>query len=123
MTLFQWLAGGMMAAFALAEVVLQCLQMSRRSISTIRLCVWVTALILILNPGLTDILASTLSIGRGVDVILYLTSITFVISFFYVIHALEKQREQLTLLVRTIAISQPYATAQDRVEIESAPEI
>ena len=122
MTLFQWLAGGMMAAFALAEIVLQCLQMSRRSISTIRLCVWGTALILILNPGLTDSLASTLSIGRGVDVILYLTSITFVISFFYVIHALEKQREQLTLLVRTIAISQPYATAQKRVEIDT-PEI
>ncbi|MDX1928937.1 MAG: DUF2304 domain-containing protein [Pirellulaceae bacterium] len=113
MTLFQWLAGGLMAAFAVTEVGLQCLQLSRRSISSIRFCVWVTALILILNPSLTDVLASTLSIGRGVDVVLYFTVIAFVMSFFYVIHALEKQREQLTLLVRTIAITQPYAIAQE----------
>lgn len=113
MTLFQWLAGGLMATFAVIEVVLQCMQMSRRSISSIRFCVWVAALILILNPSLTDVLASILSIGRGVDVILYFTVIAFVISFFYVIHALEKQREQLTLLVRKIAITQPYATAQE----------
>ncbi len=113
MTLFQWLAGGLMAAFAGTEIGLQCLQLSRRSIGSIRFCVWVVALILILNPSLTDVLASTLSIGRGVDVILYFTVIAFVISFFYVIHALEKHREQLTLLVRTIAITQPYATAQE----------
>ena len=119
MTLFQWLAGGLMAAFAVIEVGLQCLQLSRRSISSIRFSVWVCALILILNPSWTDILASTLSIGRGVDVILYFTVIAFVISFFYVIHALEKQREQLTLLVRTIAITQPYATAQELSSEES----
>jgi small membrane protein len=113
MTLFQWLAGALMAAFAATEVGLQCLQLSRRSISSIRFCVWVAALILILNPSLSDVLASTLSIGRGVDVILYFTVIAFIISFFYVIHALEKQREQLTLLVRTIAITQPYATPQE----------
>ncbi len=114
MTLFQWLAGGLMAAFAVAEIALQFFQLSRRSIGSVRFCVWVSALILILFPGLTELLASTLSIGRGVDVILYFTVIAFVISFFYVIHALEKQREQLTLLVRTIAISQPYAVAQER---------
>ena len=125
MTLFQWFAGGLMAAFAVTEVGLQCLQLSRRSIGSIRFCVWVAALILILNPSLTDVLASMLSIGRGVDVILYFTVIAFVISFFYVIHALEKQREQLTLLVRTIAITQPYATAQelpsDESELEGLP--
>ncbi len=54
------------------------------------------------------------------DVILYFTVIAFILSFFYVIHALEKQREQLTLLVRTIAISQPYAKAEhdDRASLE-----
>ena len=119
MTLFQWLAGGLMAAFAVIEVGLQCLQLSRRSISSIRFSVWVCALILILNPSWTDVLASTLSIGRGVDVILYFTVIAFVISFFYVIHALEKQREQLTLLVRTLDITQPYATAQELSSEES----
>lgn len=122
MTLFQWLAGGMMACFALAEIVLQFFQMSRRSISTLRLCVWIVAFILILNPSLTEVLASTLSIGRGVDVILYFTVIAFVISFFYVIHALEKQREQLTLLVRTIAISQPYSVAREVEESDSGLE-
>ena len=119
MTLFQWLAGGLMAAFAVTEIVLQFLQMSRRSIGTVRFIVWVAAIILILKPSLTDVLASILSIGRGVDVILYFTVIAFVISFFYVIHALEKQREQLTLLVRTIAISQPYAVARDTVATSS----
>ncbi len=121
MTLFQWLAGGLMTIFAIAEIVLQSLQMSRRSISSIRLCVWCSALILILNPNLTDVLASSLSIGRGVDVILYFTVIAFAISFFYVIHALERQREQLTLLVRSIAISQPFSKAQTRSPSTSDP--
>jgi len=111
MTLFQWLAGGLMVAFAVAELFLQFMQLSRRSISSIRFSVWLVALLSILYPGATGVIANFLSIGRGADLVLYSSVIAFVVAFFYVIHALEKQREQLTLLVRRIAISEPYAVS------------
>ena len=123
MTLFQWLAGGLMVAFGLAELFLQFTQLSRRSISSIRFSVWLVALLLILNPGATGVIANFLSIGRGADLILYSSVIAFIVSFFYVIHALEKQREQLTMLVRRIAISEPYAVSHREPSIEIASPI
>jgi hypothetical protein len=122
MTLFQWLAGGLMLALSVGELTLQFTQLSRRSISNVRLSCWLVALFLILNPAATGILANLLSIGRGADLILYASVIASVIAFFYVIHALERQREQLTLLVRKIAIADPLAVAKDRCSADPKSE-
>lgn len=109
MTLFQWLCSGLMSALVLMEVVLQLSGRTRRIISSLRASVWLLALFLILVPSATNQVAEILSIGRGADVILYLTVITFLLSFFYLLHAVESQREQITLLVRRIAIQNPYS--------------
>ena len=53
----------------------------------------------------------------GADVVLYLTVISFLLSFFYLLHSVESQREQITLLVRRIALQNPvslqYPTHKD----------
>jgi hypothetical protein len=108
MTLFQWLCSGLMSALVAMEIVLQLTGRTRRVISSLRAAVWLLALFLILVPSATNRVAEVLSIGRGADVILYLTVITFLLSFFYLLHAVESQREQITLLVRRIAIQNPY---------------
>lgn len=109
MTLFQWLCSGLMSALVLMEVVLQLTGRTRRIISCLRASVWLLALFLILVPSATNRVAEILSIGRGADVILYLTVITFLLSFFYLLHAVESQREQITLLVRRIAMQNPVS--------------
>jgi hypothetical protein len=109
MTLFQWLCSGLMLALILMEVVLQLTGRTRRIISSLRAAVWLLALFLILVPSATNRMAVILSIGRGADVILYLTVISFLLSFFYLLHAVESQREQITLLVRRIALQSPLS--------------
>jgi hypothetical protein len=123
MTLFQWLCSGLMSALVLMEVVLQLTGRTRRIISSLRAFVWLLSLFLILVPSATNRVAEILSIGRGADVVLYLTVITFLLSFFYLLHAVESQREQITLLVRRIALQSPLADdscnksdAEDRQE-------
>jgi hypothetical protein len=109
MTLFQWLSSALMVSLVLMELVLQFTGRTRRIISSLRASVWLLALFLILVPSATNRVAEILSIGRGADVILYLTVITFLLSFFYLLHAVESQREQITLLVRRIALQNPYS--------------
>ena len=109
MTLFQWLCSGLMAAVLLMEVILQLTGRTRRIISSMRAAVWLLAMFLILVPSATNRMAVILSIGRGADVILYLTVISFLLSFFYLLHAVEAQREQITLLVRRIALQSPLS--------------
>ena len=77
MTLFQWLCSGLMAALILMEVILQLTGRTRRIISSMRAAVWLLAMFLILVPSATNRMAVILSIGRGADVILYLTVISF----------------------------------------------
>ena len=109
MTLFQWLCSGLMAALVVMEVLLQLTGKTRRIISSLRAAVWLLALFLILVPSTTSRVAEFLSIGRGADVILYLTVISFMLSFFYLLHSVESQREQITLLVRRIALQNPVS--------------
>ena len=113
MTVFQWLAGGFMLVLVCAEIYLQYTGGARRLISSVRLVTWLSAAFFIFRPDATGAVANFLSIGRGADVLLYCTVIAFLVSFFYVIHALEKQREQITSLVRKLAISDPYHSPRE----------
>jgi hypothetical protein len=110
MILFQWLAGGLMSLLIVAELVMQARRMTRRRVSLVRLAVWISALVFIIRPELTQRIASELSIGRGADAVFYATTIAFVLSFFYLLHVVERQREQLTQLVHEIGIREPYWT-------------
>lgn len=116
MTAFQWLASGLMFGLILVEVILQATGKTRRSISSIRVLVWTLALLLILSPDATNRVAEFLSIGRGADVLLYGTVISFLLSFFYLLHSIERQREQITLLVRRLALHEPYSVPAKRTQ-------
>ena len=120
MTLFQWLCSGLMAALVVMEVLLQLTGRTRRIISSLRAAVWLLALFLILVPSATNRMAVILSIGRGADVILYLTVISFLLSFFYLLHSVESQREQITLLVRRIALQNPISELSPAQSIASS---
>ncbi|MCC9599043.1 DUF2304 domain-containing protein [Stieleria sp. JC731] len=105
---FQWLFGGLLLAALAVEVMLQLRHQSRRSIGLMRGSVWATALVLVLNPNILQQIASRLSIGRGADFLLYTLAVCFPIVGFYLLHSIEKQRQQITQLVRALAQKTPY---------------
>ncbi len=107
LTPFQWIVGGLLAVALVTEFLLQFFGMTRRRISLLRAAVWTAALVLILEPGLLQEIAIRLQVGRGTDFLLYLLALCFPVTGFYFLHSIEKQRQQLTRLVRELAHRNP----------------
>ncbi len=68
------------------------------------IALWVGASIAILNPNLLVRVAHFLGIGRGVDLVLYVSILAFFIAFFLVYLRFRRLDEQLTQIVRHLAI-------------------
>ncbi|OYP37471.1 DUF2304 domain-containing protein [Rhodopirellula sp. MGV] len=110
---FQWLFGGLLSAALAIELILQIRHQSRRSIGLLRGSVWATALVLVLYPNILQTIAVKLSIGRGADFLLYMLAVSFPTVCFYLLHSIEKQRQQITQLVRALAQKTPYHEPRD----------
>ena len=107
MTPFQWFFGGLLAVAIVAEIGFQLTRMTRRRISMFRMLVWSVALFLVLSPGLLQRIASETRVGRGADFLLYMLALSFPVACFYLLHAIEEQRQQITQLVRVLAQHEP----------------
>lgn len=107
MTPFQWIVA---SAFIIA-IVIECLlafyRLTRKRLTLVRSAVWIIGLALILQPNLLQSTAMRLHIGRGADFLLYIMALSFPVAGFYFLHALEKQRQQMTRLVRELAQRDP----------------
>lgn len=68
------------------------------------LAVWITSGVAILFPGATVTVARALGIGRGADLVLYVSVVVSMAGFFYVYNRFRRLDQQLTALVRTLAI-------------------
>ncbi|MBI3626733.1 DUF2304 domain-containing protein [Candidatus Uhrbacteria bacterium] len=69
--------------------------------------IWVVAGLLTIWPGTTSFLASTVGIGRGVDLVVYLALILILYLIFKLIVRVEKLERNLTEIVRHQAVSRP----------------
>jgi hypothetical protein len=103
MTPFQWLFLG----FSVVQLCRALLRIRRqRSAPGFALAaVWLAAIVLLLNPDMTTVLANRLGIGRGADLMLY-------VMFFFMFWAHYQQylrykrvESHITLLVRELAIA------------------
>ena len=65
---------------------------------------WIMAGVAIAYPGVTVVVATALGIGRGADLVLYLSVMAMMAGFLMVYVRLRRLRRELTLLVRRIAI-------------------
>jgi hypothetical protein len=70
------------------------------------LLLWVAAAIAIANPELTVVLAQSLGIQRGADLIFYLAILGMFAGFFLVYVRLRRLDEGMTTLVRRLAIAE-----------------
>lgn len=74
--------------------------------------VWIAALLVVLRPGVTGTAAERLGIGRGSDVVVYISIIIIFYLLFRVYIRLDIQERQITDLVRALAIQQAEANEQ-----------
>ena len=93
--------------FALSRVILQ-VRFAKLSVGGFLFWsgLFVFALVGVIEPGLTSEAAKFLGIGRGTDVVLYLSIATVFYLIFRLSIVLEETRREITELVRRIALNQ-----------------
>lgn len=72
--------------------------------------IWLAAGITVTWPRVTAVVARTLGIGRGADLVLYCSVIVMIVGFLMIYARLRAVRRDLTLLVRRLAIAEAATT-------------
>lgn len=95
------------AIFAAARVVVQ---HRRQKMSSGWLWTWVVfwlvVIVVVLMPSLTDMAATALGVGRGADLVVYVSLAVLFYSLFRLAMRQEQHNRELTELVRKMAIRQ-----------------
>jgi hypothetical protein len=68
---------------------------------------WAAAGVLVLVPEITQRLAGVLGVGRGADAVFYLSLVGLSYAFFRLYLRLRQLEQQITVLVRKLALQQP----------------
>ena len=89
-----------------------------RSISLLWITIWLLAGVTIFRPEVTIQIATMLGIGRGADLILYLLTISYLLSLIYMYNKFHKQEIHITTLIRHLAIQEAlYNEPQGQLQI------
>jgi hypothetical protein len=127
MNLFQGLVLGFFFVLAAFTIVAAFGGAVRKRIVAFWMAVWVLGATTIIWPHFTAVAAHALGIGRGADLLLYLSVLVMFVAFFYVYTRFRKLDRELTLLVRRLAIqnagtASPPTAANDKLRSEASPE-
>ena len=107
----------LMAIITATGIVRRRDQMRFRVLLTI---IWLAAAGAILRPELSMRLANAVGIGRGADLVLYIVTLASIAAFFYIYLRFVTVENQLTLLVRHLALRE-VLPASDETEQPDAP--
>jgi small membrane protein len=98
----------LIALFALYAATRALLRFRRGSIGlaelALWLCFWAAVAVCVLRPGITQWVASILGVGRGADAVTYLSLVALSYVFFRVYLRIRHSEQQLTRLVRALAL-------------------
>lgn len=104
MTTFQIITLPLLAAMVLVTAV----QIARRRIASrpafLWIALWIAAAVVIADPDLLVRIAHFLGIGRGADLVLYLSILFMFVACFLIYLRFRRLDEQLTTIVRHLAI-------------------
>lgn len=78
------------------------------------LLIWTAALVGISLPATTTRIAGFLGVGRGVDIIVYISLALLFYLVFRIYVMIEDLRHQITYIIREIALSNPSKTRKNR---------
>lgn len=76
--------------------------------------IWIVALIVVISPPITTRLASLFGIGRGVDIIVYVSLAALFYLVFRLYVMIEDLRHEITYLVRRIALQNTTKNSKTR---------
>ncbi len=118
MTAFQWLALPTLSIVLLVEIAVLFRTSTGRTFRLFRCLVWASAFVAIAVPDLMTQLANFLGIGLGVNLLVYLLTLTFVVTTFFLYAKLLRQQRQFTELVRALALQKPETGSDSRYDSE-----
>jgi hypothetical protein len=104
MTLFQILTLPIIALLLIRSVRKLLKGAHPRGLILLKMLIWTAAGVAIFDPDLTIRAAKLLGIGRGADLVLYFTTIFFLLGVLYFYNRLLKLETQITQIVRHLAI-------------------
>jgi hypothetical protein len=106
MNTFQWITVPLLSLLLVREFIGFFRRSTGRKMRFVRCVVWAGAITAIANPGITQIIAESVGITRGADLVFYLSVLAFLAtSFAFYANHVRLQR-QLTELVRHLAITE-----------------
>jgi hypothetical protein len=121
MSAFQILALAVIAGLLGRDFVTWSRSQASLRVRIVRCFIWVGAAVAIAIPGLVQTVAEMLGIGRGADVVLYLSVLGFLwVAFFLYARCLRLERE-LTALTRHLAIRDATRLTRNGVERATRP--
>lgn len=106
MTLFQILSISVLIVLLLREVLEGRKDSAFHGVRWLRGLIWLVAAVAIARPDLIQLLAETVGIHRGADLVFYLFVLSFPVVMFYFYSRLVRTQRQITQLVRHLAIEQ-----------------
>jgi hypothetical protein len=104
MNLFQYFAIGILALLLFAELVGLRRSVAGKGVALFRCLIWIAAALAITFPASMQTIATSIGIGRGADVVLYLFVLAFLVTSFYFYARTVRLQRQITEIVRHIAI-------------------
>ena len=108
MNLFQGLTLALFLGLALITLS-AAMRGARKRVVAFWMSIWLLGAASITWPHATAIVAHRLGIGRGADLLLYVSVLAMVVAFFYVYTRFRRLDRQITLLVRRLAIQNASA--------------
>ena len=121
MTPFQWLTLGILSLLLVREGVRLGRGFSSRWFTLIRAAVWASAAASIADPNLTQWVAEALGIGLGANLVLYVFVLTYLGTTFFLYARYLQVQQQLTALVRHLAIEEARKGQGQTVRDVQAP--
>ncbi len=107
MSAFQWITIPFLLFFFIATVAASVRRRMRFRAGLFWSLLWAAAATAIRWPDVTVRAARIAGIGRGADLVLYLAVVSMAVGFFLVFLRLRRIEENLTQLVRTVAMNSP----------------
>ncbi len=109
LNLFQWIVVPCLSLLFLHSLILAARGTHRLS-AGVRALLWFAAAAAVLRPEMTAVIAKSMGIGRGADLILYLFIIGFMGAALYFYGRIVKLETALTVLVRQFALQDKAQT-------------
>jgi hypothetical protein len=117
MTLFQWIALTALGLLALRDLLALARREQFRRFHLVRLAVWCLAAAGISFPNLPQHLANSLGIGRGADIVLYVSVLASLVGGFYFYSCYLQVQQQVTHLVRHLALLEAQRGGQSAEQV------